>query len=154
MKKRLRFLMPHVPLKVLRGEQNQEDVRDKYYERFQAPGTTTEDAEDDKDIDDDYRTSSLSNDDVTTDIGEVSEEGMARCLGGHTSSVDNVVQFDNEIQNHQNKNTQEYDTTRSVNHETAEVEAAVQVHQYPSKDDSENNSLSNDDIVPLLTEIH
>ena len=42
MKKRLRFQMPHVPLKVLRGEDDKEDVRDRYHERFQAPDTTTE----------------------------------------------------------------------------------------------------------------
>ena len=47
MKKRLKFQMPHVPLKVLRGEEDQEDPQDKLFERFQAPTTTTEDDDDD-----------------------------------------------------------------------------------------------------------
>ena len=140
--------MPHVPLKVLRGEQEQEDVRDQHYERFKAPGTTTEDAEDDKDTDDDPRT---SNDDMAT-IGEADEGGRERYLGGATGSIDSVIQFDNEIQNHQNQNTQEnpdYDTTGSVNHESDEVRAAAQVHHLPDSDVT-----SNDDAAPLLTNMH
>ena len=143
--------MPHVPLKVLRGEQEQEDVRDQHYERFKAPGTTTEDTEDDKYTDDDSRT---SNDDMAT-IGEADEEGeegMARYLGGRASSVDSVIQFDNEIQNDQNQNTQEnpeYDTTGSVNHESDEVRTAAQVNHLPDSDVT-----SNDDAAPLLTNMH
>ena len=76
MKKQLRYQLPRTPLKVLRGEKDEEDIRDKYHERFQAPGTSTEDAEDYRDIDDESRRSSLSRDEVMTDIGEVSEEGM------------------------------------------------------------------------------
>ena len=83
------FQIPHVPLKVLRGEQDQVDIQDQYYERFQAPGTTTEDAEDDKDIDDDSRRSSLSHEGITTDIGQVSEESMARCLGSSLNTENN-----------------------------------------------------------------
>ena len=149
MKKRLRFQLPHVPLKVLRGEQDQEDIQDTYYERFQAPGTTTEDAEDDEDTDDDSR---ISNDDVATDIGEVSEEGVERYLGKHTDSFDTVMQLNNENQDHQNKNTQdnpEYDTTGSIYHETAEVEAVAQVHHLP-----DSYVTSNDDTENLLTNMY
>ena len=141
--------MPHVPLKVLRGEQDQEDIRDRYHERFQVPGTTTKDAEDDRDTDDD---SSTSDEDVATDIGEAGEEGRQRYLGRSADSADNVIQLDNEIQNHPNKNTQdkpEYDTTGSISHETAEVEAVAQVHQLPDSDVT-----SNDDTTPLLTNMH
>ena len=148
MKKRLLFQLPHVPLKVLRGEQDGEDVRDKYHERFQAPGTTTEDAEDDSDTDDESKT---SNDDMAT-IGEAGEEGMARYLGGRASSVDSVIQLDNEIQNHQNKNTQgnpEYDTTGSINTEAADMQAVAQVHHLPDSDVT-----SNDDTARLLTNMH
>ena len=139
--------MPHVPLKVLRGEQELEDVRDQHYERCQAPGTTTEDAEDDKDTDDDSRT---SNDDVAT-------EGREGYLGGSAGSIDSVIQFDNEIRSHQSQNTQdnpEYDTAESLNLGTVDVEAVAQVHHLPSRDDTENDSLSNDDTAPLLTNMN
>ena len=154
MKKRLRFQMPHVPLKVLRGEDDQEDVWDKYHERFQAPGTTTEDAEDDKDTDDDSRTSSFLHEYITTDIGEVSEKDMERYLAGHSDSIDSVIQLDNETQNYQNKNSQQNNTTTSVNEETVDVEAVAQVHLLSSRDEPEQDSLSNDDTSPLLTNIH
>ena len=46
MKKRLRFQMPHILLKVLRGQQDEEDLQDQLFERFQAPpGTSTEEEE-------------------------------------------------------------------------------------------------------------
>ena len=85
MKKELRFKLPRTPLKVLRGEQDQKDIRDIYHEVYQSPGTTTEDPDDHRDIDDESR-SSVSRDDVISDIGEVSDEGRARYLGGHASS--------------------------------------------------------------------
>ena len=142
MKKRLRFQMPHVPIKVLRGEQDQEDFRDQQYERFQAPGTTTEDAEDGKETDDESR---ISND----DIGDAGEEGRERCMSGSAGSLDSIIQFDKTIQNHQNKSTPENYITGSINHETAEVEAAAQVHHLPDSDVT-----SNDDTTPLLTNMH
>ena len=150
MKKRLRFQLPHVPLKVLRGKEEEKDIQDKYFDTFKAPGTTTEDAEDDTDTDDDSRTSSLSLDDI-------GEEDSTRYLSGSTGSIDTVIQLDNEIQNHQDKNTQgnpEYDTTGNVNHETAEVKAVAQVHQLSNPNETENEPSSNDDTSPLLTNMH
>ena len=44
--------MPHVSLKVLRGEQDEEDVQDKYFERFKPPPTTTDEDDDNSDSDD------------------------------------------------------------------------------------------------------
>ena len=41
--------MPHEPLKVLRGEPD-ECIQDVYHERFQAPGTATEEEEADEDF--------------------------------------------------------------------------------------------------------
>ena len=150
--------MPHVPLKVLRGGQEEEDIQDKYFDNFKAPGTTTEDAEDDNDIDDESRTSSLSIDDVNTDICETGEQGRERYLGGDTNSVDTVIQFDNEIQNHQDKNSQQnpdYNAGESANLGAVDVEAVAQVHHLSiSRDDTENDSLSNDDTAPLLTNRH
>ena len=66
MKKRLRFQMPHVPLKVLRGQQDEEDIQDQYYKRFQAPGTTTEEKAE-RAGDNDSGTSHSSHEDITTD---------------------------------------------------------------------------------------
>ena len=75
MKKKLRFLLPHEPLKVLRGEPDEEDEQDELFRRFQPPpGTTTEEEQDDDntDIDDDE-------DDLTTDAAYVSDDdGMDR----------------------------------------------------------------------------
>ena len=172
MKKRLRFELPKTPLKVSRGEQEQEDIRDQYHQRFQAPGTTTEDAEDGKDIDDESRRSSLSHDDVTTDIGEVSEEGGARYLGRATGSIESANNDPHEIQNYPNNrdnapehplnapehppntpeylpNAPEYDTTGSINLEEEDVQIAAQVHHLPDSDE-----MSNDDSAPLLANMH
>ena len=159
MKKRLRFKLPHTPLKILRGEQDEEDLQDKYYERFQAPGTSTEEAEDDKVTDDDSIASSLSHDDITSDVsslsrdditsdatdlsrdditsnaGEVSRKDIARCLGG---SIDNV----NDDHVH---NASEY-----IGLETTDVQVVAQVHHEPDLDVMSNDSLSNDDTSPLL----
>ena len=157
-KKRLRFELPHTPLKVLRGEQDQVDIQDQYYERFQAPGTTTEDAEDDKDTDDDSRRSSLSHEGITTDIGEISDEGMARYLGRAAGSIDivndpcNVPQYPPNTPEYPPNaleyptNAPEYDTTGSVDLGAADVHVATQVHPLPDSD-----KMSYDDIAPLLT---
>ena len=45
MKKRLRFQLPITPLKALRGQEDEDDVQDKYFERFKPPPTTTENEE-------------------------------------------------------------------------------------------------------------
>ena len=96
MKKKLRSKLPRTPLKVLRGEQDQEDIRDIYHERFQSPGTTTEDPDDHRDIEDESRRSSLSRDYVTTDIGEVSDEGRARYLSDIDSDGDGDIDIDGD----------------------------------------------------------
>ena len=88
----------------------------------------------------------MSSYDVRTDTGEVREEGNIRHLDGHTDSLDTVIQLDNEIQIHQNKNTQEYDTTASVNLDGTDVQVAAQIHHLPDSDVT-----SNDDTTPLLT---
>ena len=147
MKKRLRFELPHTPLKVLRGEQDQVDIQDQYYERFQAPATTTEDTEDGKDIDDDSRRSSLSRDDVTTDLGEVSEESVTRYLGGVAGSVDTVNDPPNAPE--YPPNAPEYHTTGSINLEATDVQVTTQVHYLSDSDET-----SNDDTAPLLDNMH
>ena len=111
MKKRLRFQMPHVPLKVLRGRQDEEDIQDQLFERFQAPpGTSTEEEAERAAADGaayDSRTSHSSHEDITTDA---SNEGMER-----------------------------YDTTGSINQEAADVNVVAQVHRLPSTDVTSND---------------
>ena len=43
MKKRLRFKLPNPPLKVLRGEPEEEDLQDRLFARFQDPGSSSDD---------------------------------------------------------------------------------------------------------------
>ena len=90
MKKRLRFLMPHVPLKVLRGQQDEEDIQDQYYERFQAPPGTSTEEEAERAANNDSRTSDSLHEDITTDVGEDGEEGMERYMGRHTGAMHSV----------------------------------------------------------------
>ena len=75
-KKRLRFLMPHTPLKVLRGE-DLSKMQDELHEAFPVPPTTT----DDSDV-----TRDTFLDDVTTDIGDVTGIDMFRIAGSIDSS--------------------------------------------------------------------
>ena len=70
MKKKLRFQLPHTPLKILRGDQDVEDVQDKYFAAFVPPTTTDESTNYKSDV----------TDHVTTDSGDVSDEGMGRIL--------------------------------------------------------------------------
>ena len=158
MKKRLRFEMPHVPLKVLRGQQDEEDIQDQYYQRFQAPGTTTEE-EAERTAEDDSTTSHSSHEDVTTDMGEVTEDGMERYLGQHIGTMHSVKQVDGDFgenPNYQNENTPQYDKTGSVNLEAADVQVVTQVHCLPNTDVTSNDSvdLSNHDRAPLLPNKH
>ena len=60
--------MPHVPLKVRRGQQDEEDIQDQYYDRFQAPGISTEEEAERAAADNDSRTSHSSHEDITTDV--------------------------------------------------------------------------------------
>ena len=74
MKKRLRFQMPHVPLKVLRGQQDEEDVQDENY--TVPPGTSTKEEEAERAAADDS-TSHSSHEDTTTDVdttGSINQE--------------------------------------------------------------------------------
>ena len=145
-RKRLRFQMPHVPLKVLRGEQDQVDIQDQYFDSFVAPGTTTEDAEDDNDTDDDSRT---SDDDVATDIGEPSEMGMNKYLGDHPSSTDSMNQFNNYVPESQDdhqahfNNYPKYNTTGSFEPAVVQVQIGVRVHHIPDSDDGRTPLLAN-----------
>ena len=158
MKKRLRFLMPHVPLKVLRGQQDEEDVQDQYYERFQAPPGTTSEEEVERAADD-SGTSLSSHEGITTDVGDVSDEGMERYLGRHTGPMHSVNQVGDDFGenlNFQNENAPEYDTTGSINQEAADVQVVAQMHHPPNTDVTSDNSKdqSNDDKAPLLSNVH
>ena len=73
--------MPHVPLKVLRGQRDEEDIQDQYYDKFQAPPGTSTEEETERAGDDDSTTSHSSHEDITTDVGEVPEDGMERNMG-------------------------------------------------------------------------
>ena len=148
--------MPHVPLKVLRGQQDEEDIQDQYYDRFQAPGTSTEDDNNDKDFDDDSLRSGLSKEDGTTDMGEDSDESMERYPGWHTDSANGANPFGNDsneggqnVQDNLN-NTLEYSTM--VNN--AGVQVVARVHDLTNTDLTSNDSFSNDDRAPLLPKEH
>ena len=122
--------MPHVPLKVLRGKQDDKDIQDEYFERFQAPTTTTEDDENDNDS----VRSNLSVD----DIGEVSEEGMARYLGRDTDSMNSFSQSaiisDSEYLHNNQGNNAACQNILSVSHEAIELQVLAQVHLPPNID--------------------
>ena len=143
MRKQLRFQLPRTPLKVLRGEQDEEDIRDKYHERFQAPGTTTEDAEDYRDIDDESRRSSVSHEYVLSDIDEVSDEGMARYLGRDTSSIESIDSNSHEkLDDPKNVDIAlKDDTTGSVNKQIADDD------NYKDSDGDTNRSSLQLDVV-------
>ena len=134
MKKRLRFQMPHFPLKVLRGEVDKEDPQDKLFDAFVPPTTTTSSATEDED-----NVTSSSGEDFP-DIDEVREEGGARYLG---SSVESLHEPNTN-------NAPEYNTTGSVNTEAADVHVVAQVHHVPDSDVTSND----DDNAPLLTNMH
>ena len=127
--------MPHVPLKVLRGQQDEEDIQDQHYERFQAPPGTSTEEEAERATDDDSTTSHSSHRDITTDEGKVSEDGMERYLGRQAGVIHGVNQVDNhfgEIQNYQNENVPQCDTTGSVNLEAADLQVVAQMHHVPN----------------------
>ena len=149
MKKRLRFLLRRTPLKVLRGEKDEEDIMDKYYERFVPPTTTTTATEDEN---------------VTTDIGNVSDEGMERYLGGHTGSVGSISQSNGTIgegvegaQNDQVNNTGD----QTVSHEAIEMQIFKQVQKprdtdAPLTDDAisyVSNAPSTDDTMSIVSDV-
>ena len=126
MKKRLRFQMPHVPLKVLRGEQDKEDIQDQYYERFQAPpGTSTEEEANA------LRRSSSSHWDSTTDIGNASESvGSIHSISESDNASDERAE--DVPSDHIDLSNTGYQTTGSVSHEAIELQGFSQVHQPPN----------------------
>ena len=129
--------MQHVPLKVLRGQQDEEDIHDQYHERFRAPGTATEDDNNDKDVDDDSLRSRLSNEDGTTDMDKDSDGSIERYLGRHTDSANGANPFGNDSnEGYQN------------------VQVVARVHGLISTNVTSNNSLSNDETTPLLNKEH
>ena len=125
MKKRLQFLMPHVPLKVLRGQQDEEDIQDKYHERFQAPGTSTEEEANAS------MGSSSSHGDSTTDIGNVSESvGSIHSISESDNASDERAE--DVPSDHIDLSNTGYQTTGSVSHEAIELQAFADVHQLPN----------------------
>ena len=108
------------------------------------PGTSTEERE----AEEGSRTSSLSGEGFT----DPGEEGGARYLGSSVESVNQSEIVFDQIQHGLNNmtNTPEYNTTGSVNHEPAHVQVVAQVHVPPNREDTECESLSNDDTAPLL----
>ena len=153
MKKLLRYELPRTPLKVLRGEQDEEDIEDKYFERFVPPTTTATEDEN-----------------ISTDIGEVSEEGMGRYLGGNTSSIGTINQPDGildegaEVVHNGKVNSTGKQTGSS--HEAIEMQVFEQEqlpHQSgdidddgPLTDDTTsyiNNSLSTDDATSNVSSV-
>ena len=115
MKKRLRFLMPHTPLKVLRSE-DLSKMQDDLHEAFKAPPTTT----DDSDV-----TRDTFLDDVATDIGDVREKEMFRIAGSIDSS--NRESFSSLSEGQEFEVFTDEDDAIST-HEVTEMPTIVQVH--------------------------
>ena len=108
MKQKLRFLLPHEPLKVLRGEPDEEDEQDELFRRFQPPpGTTTEEEQDDDNTDSDN-----DEDGFPTDV---TDNHMERHAVNDNTSI-NGLRFANNIQ--QNAN--------------GSVNVECQIHQAPN----------------------
>ena len=127
MKKKLRFLLPHEPLKVLRGEPD-ECIQDVYHERFQAPGTATEEEE----ADDFSPGSSFTDNDDDGDDDD--DEGH---LNGNIDPIyQNLDNFQNDREH--NGNSTAYDD--------------VEVHAAGKNDVicSEDDALLSDDTAALL----
>ena len=133
MKKRLRFQMPHVPLKVLKGEQDQEDVQDKYFERFKPPPTTTDEDDDDSDSDD---ISDGNSEDENSDTAQLLNNGggaiLERDTNRNANSAESLIQPN-------------YDTTGSMSQEAIEMQAVAQVHFVPNIPSIDDEEESDDD---------
>ena len=75
-------MLPHEPLKVLRGEPDEEDEQDELFRRFQPPpGTTTEEEQEDDNSDNDD-----DEDSFTTDADNTSDDGMGRDFDEHNAN--------------------------------------------------------------------
>ena len=130
MRKRLRFQLPNPPLKVLRGEEDVEDIQDKIFAAFAPPPTTDDTTDHKSDVTDD----SLP-DYVTTDIGDVSDEGMARFLGG--SNLGSIDDFNRDSRSSltvsekssiREEGSDSDSDTQNVNQENIEMKVLAQVH--------------------------
>ena len=131
--------MPHVPLKVLRGEQDKEDIQDQYYERFQAPpGTSTEEEANA------LRRSSSSHWDSTTDIGNVSES-VGSILSISESNNASDEGSEDVPSDHIDLNNTGYQTTGSVSHEAIELQAFADIHRPPNTESDTTNNTDNAD---------
>ena len=127
--------MPHVPLKVMRGEKDEEDIRDLYHQRFQAPGTSTEE-----------EAEKAAHEHVPTDKGEASD----RYMGAYTGSIDSMNQSDNASDegtedvhsDHIDLNTTGYETMESFSCEAIELQTFADVHQ-PRNTESDAASIGN-----------
>ena len=120
--------MPHVPLKVLRGQQDEEDVQDQYYERFQAPLGTSREEEANA-----LRRSSSSHGYSTTDIGNVSESvGSIHSISDYDNASDKGAK--DVHSDHIDLSNSGYQSTGSVSHEAIELKAFSDVHQPPNTD--------------------
>ena len=84
---------PCTPLKVLSGEKDEEDIMDKYYERFKALTSTSENDDSNNRIDGYSTGSNVPRDDT----GEVSEEGMTRYLGSSLESMNPIDDVGDEM---------------------------------------------------------
>ena len=127
--------MPHTPLRRIPGEENVATIEDVFHDILQAPTTTT--------------------DGGTTDIGEVSDEGMVKYHGRNAGSIDSLnrdsiasvsdgdhdhdsqgqndrISSDEddtrEINNVPKENGQGYNTTESLCHEAIEMQIMAQVY--------------------------
>ena len=136
MKKKLRFQLPHTPLKILRGDQDVEDVQDKYFAAFVPPTTTDESTNYKSDV----------TDHVTIDSGDVSDEGMERILGcSNTGSTENPNSDSKSSLSPSTSCSSYFEQVegesdcdlQDINHDNTEMEMIAHVHveQGPERDE-------------------
>ena len=140
MKKRLRYQLPRTPLKVLKGEKDEEDIMDKYYERFKAPTSTSEDDDNDNSTDGYSTRSSLPRDET----GDVSEEWMARYLGSSLESINPIDDVGYKQTRKHQRNNRDNQSTSSISHEAIEMQVLAQVHHPPDTDSSDDDATRKD----------
>ena len=142
MKKRLRYQLPRTPLKVLRGEKDEEDIMDKYYERFKAPTSTSEDDDNNDSIDGYSARSSLPRDNT----GGVSEERVVGYLGSSLESINPIDDVgDKRVKKYQ-RNNRDNQSTSSISHEAIEMQVLAQVHHPPDTDSSDEDATGRDNV--------
>ena len=116
MKQKLRFQLPHTPLRVLRGEQDVEDIQDKYFEVF-VPPTTSDDTTD-------YRSDVTEH--VTTDSGDVGDKGMVRYLGGSIDDFNRDSPSASERSSVRDVSEDTDSDNQKINHENIELQLFAQ----------------------------